>query len=168
MHIDQQKEQFSRAYTHAVATVAGYALYQPSVDDDSIDLGIASSAAGGTVRSPRVEAQIKCTSAYPLATNHLSYPLKLKNYDDLRDAGVLVPRILIVVVVPSDPAAWLEHSDEQLILKHCGYWLSLRGLSASSSQAADPRVTVQLPRRQPLNVQELQGIMNRIGAGGFP
>ena len=38
MDINQRKEQFSRAYVLAVASAAGYAWYQPSVDDDSIDL----------------------------------------------------------------------------------------------------------------------------------
>lgn len=41
MEISQRKEQFSRAYVLAVAAAAGYAWYQPSVDDDSIDLGLA-------------------------------------------------------------------------------------------------------------------------------
>jgi hypothetical protein len=47
MHINQRKEQFSRAYIHAVASVAGYALYEPYADDDSIDCGLA--ARGATV-----------------------------------------------------------------------------------------------------------------------
>ncbi len=38
MDIDQRKEQFSHAYVKAVAAVAGFAWYKPSVDDDSIDL----------------------------------------------------------------------------------------------------------------------------------
>jgi hypothetical protein len=39
--LNAQKEQFSRAYVFAVAAVAGYATYTPSVDDDSFDLWIA-------------------------------------------------------------------------------------------------------------------------------
>jgi len=37
MDINQQKEQFSNAYIQAVASVAGYSLYKPNVDDDSVD-----------------------------------------------------------------------------------------------------------------------------------
>lgn len=48
MDINQQKEQFSNAYLQAVASVAGYSLYKPNVDDDSVDWGIA--ASGGTGR----------------------------------------------------------------------------------------------------------------------
>ena len=35
------EEQFQWAYVHAVASAAGFTLYQPAVDDDSIDLGVA-------------------------------------------------------------------------------------------------------------------------------
>ena len=35
MDINLQKEQFSNAYLQAVASVAGYSLYKPNVDDDS-------------------------------------------------------------------------------------------------------------------------------------
>ena len=55
MHLDQQKEQFSKAFVHAVATIAGYGTYQPAVDDDSIDLGIAARGGLHTTRRPRLE-----------------------------------------------------------------------------------------------------------------
>ena len=35
---NDQKEAISRAYVKAVAAVAGFATYRPSIDDDSIDL----------------------------------------------------------------------------------------------------------------------------------
>jgi hypothetical protein len=62
MRINQREEQFSRAYVHAVASVAGYALYKPYVDDDSIDCGIAARGDAGIFFSPRVELQLKSSS----------------------------------------------------------------------------------------------------------
>ncbi len=50
MDINQQKEQFSNTYLQAVTTVAGYSLYKPSVDDDSIDWG---AAKGGNYYHPQ-------------------------------------------------------------------------------------------------------------------
>ena len=41
VEINQRKEQFSNAYLQAVASTAGYSLYKPVVDDDSVDWGIA-------------------------------------------------------------------------------------------------------------------------------
>jgi hypothetical protein len=40
MELDQQKEQFSRAFVQAIAVVAGFAWSVPSVDDDSLDVSL--------------------------------------------------------------------------------------------------------------------------------
>jgi len=57
--INQQKEQFSNAYLQAITTVAGYSLYKPSVDDDSVDWGIAAKGVLGRIRAPRLELQLE-------------------------------------------------------------------------------------------------------------
>lgn len=49
MDINQQKEQFSNTYLQAITTVAGYSLYKPSVDDDSVDWGIAAKGVLGRI-----------------------------------------------------------------------------------------------------------------------
>lgn len=100
MDPSQQKEQFSIAWVRTVVSVAGYAVYQTSVDDDSVDLGIAMRGGRGTVRSPRLEVQLKCTAAPNWQSDLMRFPLKRKNYDDLRVDNVLAPRMLIVVCVP--------------------------------------------------------------------
>ena len=140
-------------------------MTEPEVDDDSIDLIFLRRGGGGAVRSPRVEAQVKCTDAATLSANHLAYPLKLKNYDELRPVNVLVPRILIVVLVPSVLNDWLNHTEQELALRHCGYWLSLRGQPPTANTT---NVTVHLPRANQFTVAGLQGIMQRIGAGQLP
>jgi len=38
-----------------------------------------------------------------------------------------VPRILVVVTVPAVAQEWLSQSEEEMVLRHCGYWISLRG-----------------------------------------
>ncbi len=89
----------------------------------------------------------------------------MKNYDDLRPTNFLVPRILVVVRVPEEPGEWTEQTDDQLVLRHCGYWLSLRGFPESENTA---NVTVQIPVEQRFTVQALQTLMNRIGTGVHP
>jgi hypothetical protein len=44
---------------------------------------------------PRIEVQLKCYQNFPIKSPGFSYPLKIKNYNDLRVTHVLVPRILI-------------------------------------------------------------------------
>lgn len=165
MTLDDQKEQFSFAYARAVSAVAQIAVSEPAVDDDSIDLIFQRRGGGGIVRSPRVEAQVKCTDAAAIHPAHIAYPLKLKNYDELRPVDVLVPRILIVVIVPTILGDWLNHSEQELAVRRCGYWLSLRGKPVTANTT---NVTVHLPRANQFTVAELQGIMQRIGDGQNP
>jgi len=162
MDLSQQKEQFSFAYVRAVAAAAGYGVSEPSVDDDSIDLSIASRSATGSVKRPRLELQVKCTEAPLLDEDSFRFPLKPKNYEDLRVSEVLVPRILVVVRVPDDVGDWLQASDEALVLRRCGYWRSLRGMVSTENKSS---ISVELSRQDRFTVDSLRGIMDRISKG---
>jgi hypothetical protein len=165
MDPSQQQEQFSRAYVHAVATVAGFSVHKPEIDVDSIDMALSASGLSGQYASPRLDAQLKCTHQDVVRDSTISYPLKTKNYDDLRAENVLVPRMLIVVVVPGDVREWMSHSEDQLVMRRCGWWFSLRGFPASDNEKT---VTVSIPRSQVLSPEQLITIMSRIASGGFP
>ncbi|MBO0797903.1 MAG: DUF4365 domain-containing protein [Blastocatellia bacterium] len=162
MHINQRKEQFSRAYVHAVASVAGYALYEPFVDDDSIDCGIAARGEAGTYFSPRIELQLKSSSRNIIKKDRIVYPLGIKNYNDLRVENVLVPRILVVVIVPKDIDYWLTQTEDEMCFKHCGYWQSLSGMGETKNATT---VNVSLQRGQQFTVDALRSMMERIGRG---
>jgi Domain of unknown function (DUF4365) len=166
-----QKEHLGYLFVRAMAYAAGYSCYTPEVDDDSIDIGIAKRGAGGTVRSPRLELQVKCTGAGIFQGKVFGYQLTLKNYDDLRHDDYQSPRILVVVMVPATGRGsdWLKQTHQKLTIHHCGYWLSLRGLPAYAGKARkDPKLTVHLVRSQPFNVKALTEIMQRISVGGQP
>jgi hypothetical protein len=163
--LNQRKEQFSNAYVRAVASVAGFTLAKPEVDDDSIDLIISQRGGGGTIRSPRVDVQMKCTGRNIMNNGALHFPLKIKNYEDLRVSDVLVPRILVVLSVPDNLSDWIEHSENEMLIRHCAYWVSLRG---SEPTANDTNITVLIPQANLFNPATLSGIMARIGGGGLP
>lgn len=165
MDPSQQKEQFSKTYVRAVATVAGFVISEPEVDDDSVDIGIAASGARKTRRKPKVDLQLKCTDMNVVSATSINYPLKLKNYEDLRPVELLVPRILVVVVVPDQLADWMAHSEFELALRKCGYWVSLRGLPATTNTTS---VTIEIPRSNLFDPTQLSGIMARIDSGGLP
>ncbi len=165
MTLDDQKEQFSFAYARAVASVARVAVSEPTVDDDSVDLLFQQKGGAGPVRSPRVDVQVKCTDAASITAAHVSYPLKMKNYDELRCVDLLVPRILIVVTVPNELPRWLNHSETELAMRKCGYWMSLRGEPAIPNTATR---TVHIPRSNQFTVPHLTAIMQRIGLGQYP
>lgn len=156
----RRKEEFSLAYIHAVASVAGFALENVRVDHDSVDCWISSRGKHGRIRSPIIALQIKCTGQDVVREAHLAFPLPIKNYDDLRCEDTHLTRYLVVVKVPAQEAEWLTHSEEQLVLRHCGYWVSLKGAASTENQET---VTIQVPRGQLLNPEGLRRLMDRVG-----
>src|SRR5208282_238561 len=103
--------------------------------------------------------QLKCTSMNEIDDVNIRFPLKLKNYDDLRNELVMIPRLLVVVVVPESVDDWIEHEEEGLTLRRCGYWLSLRGRSETTNETT---VTVRLPRTNRLTVDALRDLMLKV------
>lgn len=157
-------EAFSRAYVKAVASTAGFAVQDRDVDLDSIDGSIRARGGTGSVRSPAVEFQLKCTSSAQLDEQQVHHRVSRKNYDELRGADYLVPRILVVVVIPKHAGDWVDQDETQLQLRNCGYWLSLRGEGA----VATKRVKVSVPRTQQFTVASLTAMLERVGDGGLP
>jgi hypothetical protein len=156
-----EKQQLSVAYIHAVAARAGYACQVINVDDDSVDVQL---AARGWVheravfRSPKIDVQLKATAQPVLKDDHLAFALPLKNYNELREEA-LVPRLLVVLLLPEDDRHWLEQTEDQMISRHCGYWRTLLGQPATTNATS---VTVHLPRRQQLTVVGLRTLMEKV------
>jgi hypothetical protein len=166
MHLTHRQEAFSLAYVRAVAATAGFRVQdgtQP--DDDSVDLTIAARGPGGTMRSPKLDLQLKCQLGRPADEPTWPYDLKAKNYEDLRHTDLQVPRILVVVAVPDDVSTWLDQDEERLLMRHCGWWVSLRGLAGSTNTTT---VRMPVPRVQRFDVAGLTAIMDRLGQGGVP
>ncbi len=167
MDSDRQKEEFSNAFIQAVSASAGFSATKPSVDDDSVDWTIAQAGGGGTIRSPSLDVQLKSSATIDLEddADTFAYPLKIKNYHELRHTDFLVPRILVVARLPADVQRWTEQSDESLLLRHCAYWISLRGRPDSSNTTS---ITVHLSVSQRFTVESLQDMMLRISKGDHP
>jgi hypothetical protein len=75
---------------------------------------------------PRIELQLKCTSD-SLRGEHVVCRLKSKNYNDLRLDDLVVPRILVVLLVPRDESEWFQQTEAELSRRRCAYWISLGG-----------------------------------------
>ncbi len=108
-----------------------------------------------------MEAQLKCCSL-TLKQNKPKtarrYSLKAKNYNELV-GNHYVPRILIVVLAPPLPTDWLSHSADELVLRKCGYWASLRSQSERDNESS---VNIDLPNDQLFTPDALSSLL----AGG--
>ncbi|MEG4317979.1 MULTISPECIES: DUF4365 domain-containing protein [unclassified Microcoleus] len=164
MELNQQKELFSKAYVRAVAAVAGFSIDLLELDLNSIDLQITAGSGEGSVYFPELKLQLKCTSRDLIDGDCIRYPLKVKNYNDLRK-NALVPRILVVVLVPENLEDWLQQSESELCMKNCAYWMSLRGQPETQNIG---NVTVSLPPSNQFTVEALKSMIQRISEGSLP
>jgi Domain of unknown function (DUF4365) len=106
--------------------------------------------------------QIKTTSTVDESGDVIRYALK-KNYCDLILTNVLAPRILVLVTLPDDMEEWLSLTPEQLVLRRCGYRVSLAGEPESDNEIS---VTVSIPRANLLTPEAVRQIMHTINEGG--
>lgn len=80
-------------------------------------------------------------------------------------AKVSVPRILVVLFLPADAQKWLTHSEDELVLRKCAYWQSLRRAPATGNSSG---VTVYLPKVQRFTPEALTEIASRLSRCDYP
>lgn len=163
MHASAQKEQFSLAYVHAVASVAGFNLGQFHIDDDSVDVVLKAPGEIAGIRHLHLSVQLKCTQNLTGNDDHWSFQLKRKNYEDLRRVNVHVPAILVVLHVPVAITEWLVPGDDDMTLSRRAYWLSLTGRPELPPDQQS--VVVHVPRQNVFDVAGLYSIAERLAVG---
>lgn len=154
--ISARQEAFSRSYIRAVVSIAGCAVASPETDNDKVDLTVSSRVKGTKFTKPKIDIQAKCRLGDLSLTDPISYKLDMDTYDSLRDPMVANPRILVVVLVPELAELWAIQDETQLALRHCGYWLSLRGLDEVTGQETK---TIHIPRANVFTPHTLQAMM---------
>ena len=148
----------SIAYVQAIAAQAGYTCGEPpGPDRDSVDIQI---AAGGQMR-PKLDLQLKASIRLSGDGNAFAYPLKVKNYDDLR-VSTQTPRLLVVLDLPKRMDQWLVVTVKQLVIRRSAYWVSLSGMQESPNATS---VTISIPKMNIFDVPALNRLMaqSRVG-----
>ncbi|MBS3028124.1 MAG: DUF4365 domain-containing protein [Dolichospermum sp. DET50] len=84
----------------------------------------------------------------------------------MRYTDIYVPRILVVVILADDINSWLYQCEEELVMKHCAYWTSLRG--EQELPTGQESKSVRLSRDKIFNVEALTNLMQIISNGGAP
>ena len=165
MDPQKQKEEFQYAYVCALAAHAGLNRGDFRVDDDSIDITFQAKGdfGPGRRRSPMIQIQLKCSSQNLIADDVIKFPLKIKNYNDLRGDDVVVPRYLAVLLVPDDLEQWISNHDDHIALFKSCHWLSLRDYGPTDNEHT---VTVNVPLAQRLTSTVLWQMIDCASEGG--
>lgn len=166
------ESRLSYAYLHAVASRAGFVCRPaiPEEDKEGIDAVI---SAYGKFPVPwrtqvTINIQLKATVNEPSDDGaFLSYFVQgIRRYDKLREDHREPVRLLVVLFLPADRQYWLHCSEEQLIMRRCAYWASLRNAPPSANESGQ---TVKIPKEQVLSPSNLESLVLRLAEGkDFP
>jgi hypothetical protein len=166
------ESELSYAYIHAVAAAAGAECNCTGRHSDNAGVDAKLTGWGPfdvpTLRQEvDINVQLKATTKSPvLIQSKLSYSFSgIAKYDDLRSDQVSTPRILVVLFLPQDQSAWIEHSFDALSLKKCAYWVSLRGAPPSTNATSQ---TIYLPETQRFDRDGLRRLFAEIGNCNVP
>lgn len=154
-HTNLWKEQFSLAYLRAVAAVAECDVFRTEVDVNKIDVTLRATNDSLFVQS--IEVQAKCSARDIERESDVVYPLDVETYDALQRRAAN-PRILVVATVPERPGDWLRQTNEEMVLHHCGYWVSLEGKAATENTAT---VSIPIPKTDIFSVAAIRQIFER-------
>ena len=94
---------------------------------------------------------------------HITYCLKAKNYNDLQ-RGSTIPRILALLVLPSDENEWISWSIDQLLIRKCMYWVDLKKYPQSNNTS---EVSLAIPKSNTLSAESLMAIMKNVAEEEF-
>jgi len=154
-----KKERLSEIYVKALAVEAGYLTSVPKPDRDSVDLRI---LAGGPQR-PALDLQLKATSKLlHNGDNEFRFRLPIKNYREL-GISTQTPRLLVVLDLPENESEWMTITLEALVLRRCAYWIKLN--DTSEDKLDQHTVTIDIPKKNVLDVNTLKDLMNKSRLG---
>jgi hypothetical protein len=157
-----RQEALCRAYVQAIAAQAGL-LWARTEQDYGIDLSLRSVAVQANRRRDagvQIDLQLKSTTRTTVTGTEVLYDLEVRAYDDLRSEACPCPRILVVLVMPVEESDWLRQTTEELCLRNCAYWVSLRGHPARD---ATRTVRIAIPLANVFSVEAVLGLMQRVG-----
>jgi Domain of unknown function (DUF4365) len=158
----------SRAYVRAIAARAEVVCVE-ATQDFGIDFylrAVTFQAGRYSDTGPELDVQLKSTTRAEMSDTEVIHDLEVRAYNLLREHLVPGwPRILVLLVLPEDEVEWLTHTVDELILRRCAYWVSLRG---SEPVTAHRTVRIALPRGNVFSAEALVELLDRVKQGESP
>jgi Domain of unknown function (DUF4365) len=167
LDLNSRKEALSYAYIDCITTTAGYVceVKGRGMDNAGVDLTIEVPGEISSCLSPRLDAQIKCTSRDCIKGDFIHFDLPVKNYVRLIHTRAITPQLLIVTLVHQDVQEWIKISTEDrisTIVNASAYWISLKGREPTENKTT---VRIEIPLSHRLSPEVLKEIMRKIAEG---
>lgn len=151
---------FGADYVRVLASSAGLIWAEDDVDLDGVDLCI--KMPGRTPRgfSPRIDVQVKTVSTVTPRRGVIDFRgLDEGQFTKLAGGGFLVPRYLFVVHVPPRADLYADLNTSGLLLRHIGYYASLRDRLPITAPDRRRRTRVEVPLANVLTANSLRALV---------
>ena len=155
---EKRKEKISLSYLKTICAIQGITVNENTDDEDGIDVSLSKviKLSSCIPYNAKIDVQLKSSSnGYTEQKNHYAYPLKIKNYNDLR-ADAAVKSYLFFLVLPSDEQEWVKHSVEELVVKKCMFWVDLANMPETNNTSS---ITIHVPKANAVSPEALEGLL---------
>ena len=159
-------EELSISYMNAVCAYKFVSFTARKRDDDGIDALITKQIINkkGELYRAQIDIQLKSTSKIlKERKSTISYPLKKKNYDDLRRQST-VPSILCLLVLPNDEKQWLSQTINELIIQKCMYWMKIADLPESANISS---VTIHIKKQNVITPDTIIELLEKVAEDSY-
>ncbi|MEU8955637.1 DUF4365 domain-containing protein [Streptomyces sp. NPDC048518] len=151
---------FGEQFIQALAVAANLdVLPKAWRDRQGTDWELGHPGRSGTIRFPKIVAQVKCWSQPRGDATAWDYRLKLRNYNLLAGSGWQHPRFLFLVIAPVHVEDWVDVTHDRLLMRHAAYWACLHELQPVEDRTSGYQ-RVQVPKANLLTVDALHGLFS--------
>lgn len=159
LHRNVHQGSYGEAFIYALACAAGFTVGRQHLDVHGVDWQIASAGPRGSLRDPRIEVQVKTWSRAGESTSTWTGRLRTLHFNGLAGTGFMIPRFLVVVIVPEDAGAYVRADPAAMTLSHAAYWLSLADQPPVDTDEHET-VQVQVPKQNLLTAETLTALVH--------
>ncbi|MGD0557880.1 MAG: DUF4365 domain-containing protein [Streptosporangiaceae bacterium] len=159
---------FGQDYIRVLASAAGLLVYTPDLDYDGVDLLLRWPGRVGPAASPAIDVQVKSWSNPRKSDGTWHFAgLNEQQFNKLAGSAYTVPRYLFLVIVPKSSDTYSEVRTDGMLLRHQGFYLSLRDETVIRDPSRQSHRPVKVPVGNVLTVGSLRGLMDaRLAAVG--
>ncbi|MGY0501895.1 DUF4365 domain-containing protein [Nocardia sp. FBN12] len=151
---------FGHDYIRVLASAAGLVWSTDDLDVDGVDLTIKQPGRTKYGHSPQIEVQIKTVSRPKYRQGQLIFGgLSHTQFNQLAGADFAVPRYLFAIHVPAIADLFTDSITGGLMLRHTGYFLSLRDRARFAVDNPKRKVSVSIPVSNVLDVEALAALV---------
>ena len=161
LHPNVHQGHHGEAFVYAMACAGGYTTSRMDLDVDGVDWQVGYPGPKGTIRSPKIEFQVKTWSDPVVEDGSYRYRLTTTHYNMLAGQGFQLPRFLALVIVPEEASQYAICDHHCMKLGKAAYWLSLADWEEKPTGDGDPQsIVVEVPKENLLSVEAMGRLLS--------